>query len=216
MIHTLFPSEVVTITATPDMWSGSLFPEEEACILRAVAKRRGEFTAGRLCARKALSLLGIEGFPLLMGADRLPVWPAGVVGSISHCPGHCGVAVARAGPIVSLGLDVEEANALGGDLVPMVCSDRELEQAALFPHLAREQVAKILFSAKECAFKCWYPLGRAYLDFHDVEVTLVPDGAAFKARFLEGAAVLPGGAALEGRFAVDETHVFCGVTLRAT
>ena len=40
------------------------------------------------------------------------VWPEGVVGSISHCAGCCGVAVARAGASSSLGLDVERAEPL--------------------------------------------------------------------------------------------------------
>ena len=61
MIETLFPAPVLTLSATPEMWTGTLLPEEEACLSpRAIAKRRREFTAGRVCARAALGRLGIR------------------------------------------------------------------------------------------------------------------------------------------------------------
>src|ERR1041384_4989182 len=74
LIDTLFPAEVLTLAATPEMWSGTLLPQEEACLSpRAIAKRRREFTAGRVCARAALARLGIRGVPLVAGPDRSPV-----------------------------------------------------------------------------------------------------------------------------------------------
>ena len=65
----------------------TLYPEEAMAIERAVDKRRAEFTRGRACAREALSELGVPPQPIPVGTHRQPVWPLGVVGSITHCKG---------------------------------------------------------------------------------------------------------------------------------
>ena len=54
LIAPLFPPEVITNEANPIQLQESIFPEEEAFIQKAVPKRKQEFTAGRLCARRAL------------------------------------------------------------------------------------------------------------------------------------------------------------------
>ena len=113
MIAQLFPENVHTVTATGDAESPPLLPEEERCIGRAAGKRRREFAAGRACARKALQHFGIYGHPLVVGADRAPVWPPNIVGSITHCDGFVGVAVARQGVIRGIGLDAERARPPG-------------------------------------------------------------------------------------------------------
>jgi len=216
MIQQLFPPDVITAVATPEMWDGRLLPEEEICVQRAVTKRRREFTAGRVCARQALAALGIADVPLGMGSDRLPVWPEGIIGSISHCDGYCGVAIARASRVVSLGLDVEGADPLESGTTRIVCAEAELSQADLFPDLAIGGVAKLIFSAKEAAFKCWYPLGRKILEFSDVRIAFDRDRSAFSALFLKEGASLQSGISLEGRFALDASRVYAGVTLHAS
>ena len=128
MIEELFPDGVVAMVASEAMWEGRLFPEEAACIERAVAKRRREFTAGRLCARAALARVGVPPAPLLPNSDRTPRWPEGIVGSISHCDGYCGVVVARRERFAGLGLDAEVAAPLDPALVPRICRPSELER----------------------------------------------------------------------------------------
>jgi len=116
----LFPEGVVVEVATPEMWEGPLYPEEEVSIRNAVRKRRREFAAGRNCARRALAFLGVQDCALPMGNDREVLWPEGIVGSISHCDDLCAVAVARRDFAAGIGLDVERAggaDAHGGDVV---------------------------------------------------------------------------------------------------
>src|SRR5450631_1635810 len=72
-----------------------LLPEEAAGLGRAVPERQQEFAAGRLCARRALEELGFAGFALLAQADRQPLWPAQIVGSITHTNGLCAAVVGR-------------------------------------------------------------------------------------------------------------------------
>ena len=76
---------VVTEELDPRAVNEGLLPEERGAVAKAVPKRVAQFTAGRVCARRALAQLGnTEPVPILMGEDRAPQWPAGYVGSISH------------------------------------------------------------------------------------------------------------------------------------
>src|ERR1700716_1803425 len=62
----------------------------------AVPNRQREFLAGRLCAAQALRCLGADSTHVGMAGDRAPVWPDGVVGSITHSGGFAAAAVAWA------------------------------------------------------------------------------------------------------------------------
>ena len=216
MISTLFADPVVTVTATEAMWSGELYPEEAACIRRALVKRRREFTAGRLCAREALAKLGVRGFPIVVGKARLPVWPSGMLGSISHCDGYCGAAVAPRGEVLGIGLDVERAEPLEPALLERICSDIERERGTRLPAgVGAPDPGKLAFCAKESFYKCYFPLTGAFLGFKDVEVELDPGRSRFRARLCRSdAPSVCGVREVEGRLAWSQRLVFAGVTLR--
>ena len=55
-----------------------------ASIMKAVVKRRAEFFYGRLRAQAPLAALGFNGVTVGTGAMREPLWPEGVIGSITH------------------------------------------------------------------------------------------------------------------------------------
>lgn len=214
MIRELFPESVVTVEATETHWTGTLLPEEEAQIRSAGEKRRREFTAGRLCAREALERLGVRAFPLVSDADRVPRWPPGVVGSISHSASWCGVAVARADAALALGLDVERTGPLGAELEERVCRRAELARFARLPRPATADWPKLAFSAKEAAYKAYYPLARRRLDFHDLELEFDPEAGSFVARLVrDDAPSAAGRRAFAGRFALGECFVYTGVHL---
>lgn len=216
MLETLFPNGVVAVPASEAMWEGRLYPEEEACIARVVAKRRREFTAGRLCARAALEHLGVPAGPLLPNSDRTPRWPEGIVGSISHCEGYCGAVVARRDRFAGLGLDVEGAAPLDAELVSRICRPSELERLADRPPPLGTSWGKLIFSAKESTYKCYYPLARTFLGFHDVEIGFAPEDARFTAILVNDTAPDAAGARrFHGRFACDGTRVLTGVALAA-
>jgi 4'-phosphopantetheinyl transferase EntD len=217
VLATLFDAPIVTVTATGAHAAEPLRPEEAACIGRAAPRRRSEFGTGRACAREALARLGIHDFPLLVGPSRAPVWPRGVVGSLSHCRGYCGVAVARSDAVLGLGLDVERAEPLERELLERICTAGELER---LPELAADPHApdwgKLTFCAKESAYKCYFPLAGVFLGFQDVEIDFEPRARRFRARLVRpDAPAVHGLRALEGRFAWSEAFVFAGVTLRA-
>lgn len=72
-----------------------LFPSEQAVVDGAAEKRRREFAAVRRCARAGLERLGIPEAPILPGAGGAAGWPAGIVGTMTHCSRYAGAALAR-------------------------------------------------------------------------------------------------------------------------
>ncbi|MNZ17197.1 4'-phosphopantetheinyl transferase Npt [compost metagenome] len=154
-----------------------------ANIQRSVAKRQAEFLAGRLCARAALlDLTGRPDVPAL-GEDRAPVWPAGVVGSISHSHGLASALVANGRQWRGLGLDLEEP--LTADralrLAEEILTEAELQRLQdLSPEQQAERIT-LTFSIKESLFKALYPLVGKRFYFHDAEL-LDSDAASGRAR----------------------------------
>ncbi len=152
--------------------------------LRAAAgmseKRRREFTAGRHCARQALAHLGHEAVALPIGPGRAPVWPPGVIGSISHTGDFAIAAVARKSDLRSLGIDLESADPLEPDLLTLVCRDEE--QAALTSYDVDPRLgAKLIFRAKESVYKCLWPVTGTFLEFHAIGIRIDPIASRFTA-----------------------------------
>src|ERR1700692_4432176 len=75
----------------------ALLPDEKQYHRGAVQKRAEEFAAGRACAHRLLAEFGIVDFPVKVAADRQPLWPEGLVGSITHTSGFCEIGRAGGG-----------------------------------------------------------------------------------------------------------------------
>jgi len=84
-----------------------LFPEEIQSLGRVVNRRRIEFATGRYCAKKAISWLGVTPSAIVIGDGREPVWPSGIVGSITHCSGYCAAVAAKSSQVLSIGIDAD-------------------------------------------------------------------------------------------------------------
>jgi 4'-phosphopantetheinyl transferase EntD len=212
MIERLFPPGIEIYSMDGEGDPDSLYPEEEWCVRGAVAARRREFAQGRLCARQALARIGIRNFPLQIGTDRAPIWPEGVIGSLSHCGGYCAAAVARKGSILGLGLDVETVEPLDPELLVLICTDSEVAWLAASAGDAQGVLAKLIFSAKESVFKCVYPLTGVFLDFHDCEIRVDENLGTFTAT-LRNSSLSPSwnGRDLGGRFERDAKYFYTGI-----
>jgi 4'-phosphopantetheinyl transferase EntD len=147
-----------------------LLPAEARYLGRAVPKRAREFAAGRLCARRALAEFGIVDFALEMAADRQPVWPASMVGSITHTAGFCAAVVAARGSIGALGLDSEVVGDVNVEIWSRVCVPAETAWLRTLPASQRQAAVTLIFSAKEAFYKCQYSITQQRLDFQDVRV----------------------------------------------
>ena len=135
-------------------------------------KRLADFSTGRYCAIKALEQLGIQDTIIPMGEDRAPIWPEGIVGSISHCDSLTGAIVAKNADHISLGLDIEEIGRVTPDLWDLVFTENE--KSYLFG-LSDEDLlvqSTAMFSIKEAFYKFQYPITKTFLDFLEVEVDL--------------------------------------------
>jgi 4'-phosphopantetheinyl transferase EntD len=185
VIADILPAEVIAVEAFDDPPGVVLFPEEEAVLARAVPKRRREFTTARGCARAALAGLGLPPAPLVPGPRGAPQWPAGVVGSITHCDGYRAAAVARQQDVVTLGLDAEPAGPLPDKVIGIAASPDEQAWVRELG-LARPDVCwdRLLFCIKESVYKAWYPLAQRWLDFKEAAVTVDPDAGTFAAALL--------------------------------
>jgi 4'-phosphopantetheinyl transferase EntD len=211
MIQSLFPPEVVTQEMMVPTLMENLHPAERACIDRAALCRRLDFAGGRVCARRALAQLGIGAFPLLMGDKGEPVWPAGIVGSISHSGGRCAAAVTRRQRIQSLGLDLERLTEFEAGVTRLVCTVPELEWVQSLPEARRSTAVSLLFSAKECFYKCQFPLMRRWLDFHDVSIRVFPEDGEFEAAGPAGTTCTRVAFA-RGRYMLRDGYVITGLT----
>lgn len=127
-----------------------------AALSRASDRRRAEFIAGRALACLAQAALGIVPRPVAFGADRAPVWPAGLSGSISHAGDHCACFVLPA-DLGTAGIDLEEM-AEGCALQAILDLAMTSEEVAIIGACPDLRIAATLcFSAKEAAFKALYP-----------------------------------------------------------
>ncbi len=179
LLRQIAPAAVRCTEVFADPPDAALFPEEEAYVARAVEKRRREFTTGRWCARAALQQLGIAPAPLLRDERGAVRWPAGVRGSITHCPGYRAAAVAWASQVSALGIDAEPHEPLPEGVLDVVAlPDEQRGLAALGTAL---HWPRVLFSCKEAVYKAWYPLTREWLDFSEASIELDPAGS-FTAR----------------------------------
>lgn len=178
----LFPNSVILETLDDPSRAEPLTARELQLVSKAVPKRVDEFRAGRHCARHALRKLGIEEFDLLKGPNREPIWPAGVVGSISHCEKYAAAVVASSQAYRSIGIDIERAKPLANGLLKTIGTPDEIRMLSTLP--SDQFWDTLLFSAKEAFYKAWFPVTRTVLEFHDVHVELAPQEERFVAQLI--------------------------------
>ena len=186
MIEAVLPSAASSSELFHDPAGVVLFAEEAALLVNAVEKRRREFTTGRLCARTALAKLGVPSVPVLRGERGAPMWPTGVVGSITHCEGYRAAAVAYRSDLVSLGIDAEPDLPLAEGLLSEVGHADEIECVRELTRLrpAGPSWDRLLFCAKEALYKAWFPLTGRWLGFENAAITIDPTAHLFVAHVL--------------------------------
>jgi 4'-phosphopantetheinyl transferase EntD len=185
LIGTLIPASACAESFS-DVAEATMFPVEAAAVAGAVGERRREFATVRSCARDALRRIGVPAAPVLPDRDGVPQWPAGVVGSMTHCARYRAASVALANRVGGIGIDAEPHAAVPDGTLDLVVRDDERARldvlADTHPGVHWD---RIVFCAKEAVFKVWFPLTRRWLDFTDVSTTVQPDGT-FAARVWVG------------------------------
>jgi len=150
----------------------TLAPIERSAIAGAISRRQKEFAAGRTAAREAMRRLGRWPVSIPMQDDRSPLWPADLVGSISHSHTTCVSVVAIKSHWKAVGVDVEPDQDLPRELWSLIGRQNELRRVSALPEAIRARWMMRLFSAKEAFYKWMYPQTLRVLEFHDVEVVM--------------------------------------------
>jgi 4'-phosphopantetheinyl transferase EntD len=209
----VFDATVAIGEHDPRMSSPPLLPGETVGNVTSVPKRVLEFSAGRAAARIAMSRLGLPPMPVLRADDRAPIWPAGVTGSISHCETAC-IAVATLDQgIRALGVDIEENTPLPPDHWPIVCRDEELDWLASQPTALRSLLAKVIFSAKECAYKAQYTISKTLFGFDVMRLSLDIERSTFDAEILVDVPQIGRGTKWTGKFRQTDAFIVTGISI---
>ncbi len=162
-------------------YTNSLWPEERAGIERFHEKRAREFSTGRHLARLAMTELGLPPGAVARAEDRRPLWPGGILGSITHAGELAVAAVARDGSVGGLGIDLELTGRVTDRLYSRVftAAERARVEASTEPDLAT-----VLFSAKEAGYKAVNPAVGRYIGFHEAEVDVCWPQRTLRLRYL--------------------------------
>ncbi|NMN99851.1 4'-phosphopantetheinyl transferase superfamily protein [Gordonia sp. TBRC 11910] len=229
MIEQILPPGVVGAEAFDDPAGLSALPAEEPIIGRAVEKRRREFITARHCAREALSQLGADAGAIMRGEKGEPLWPRGVVGSITHTDGYRAAIVAYSMAVRSLGIDSEPHEALPDGVLDHTSIAAERDVLATRP--AGLHWDRLLFCAKETTYKAWFPLTHRWLGFEDAHIVFEqtagpsdggsspadgPASGTFTSTILIDGRTDDGGAPLlhlPGRWLIDQGFITTTITL---
>jgi enterobactin synthetase component D len=206
-------AEVHAILYTPADFTAQMLSRVPKQLQASVEARRHAFIAGRYCAARALTKAGFTGEKWLpIGDDRLPVWPDGWQGSISHS--QCGaIAVAVRDSICrSIGVDLEETNATDR-LIEIASTIARPDELNLFKELPQEQRVALLFSAKEALYKALFPEVRRFFDFSAAFAISSKEGILQLALAQSWAPNWPTGSIVATRYSFQSGHVFTAVCL---
>jgi 4'-phosphopantetheinyl transferase EntD len=210
MIERLLPPQVKAVAMRGDAPDAAPLPEELPLLDGAVEQRRAEFATARDCASRALRVLGAADMAILRGPKREPLWPAGIVGSITHCTGYRAAAVAFAADVLTIGIDAEPHAAIPERVARRVLVDAERDW--ITTEAPGIHWSRLIFSAKESVYKAWFPLARRWLGFEDAIVTIDPAAGSFDARLLiEPPPEVP--AAYRGRFLIEDGLVLTAIAV---
>jgi enterobactin synthetase component D len=153
--------------------------ELPSSIARSVTKRQREFYFGRLCAREAMKRLGAGVADVHIGAHREPVWPAGLVGSISHTRNSAAAVAASARQCAGIGIDLELLIELDqvSSILPIVAGVDEVAVVSSATTHDAAQALTLIFSVKEAFFKASYEAVSYFFDFSVASVVEVDANA---------------------------------------
>jgi 4'-phosphopantetheinyl transferase EntD len=208
LFQSILPGAVLVRGGQVNVPMAPLFPVEQQAMRSAGSKRRLEFTAGRHYARAALQALGGEFSPIAVSFDRCPIWPGGIVGSITHTDHYAAAALAKSNDFQAIGIDLENSVPLTSQMINLITTETERQtwtKQAWRPEL-RNEFALLTFSAKESVFKAYYPLCRKMLRFNDIQIHYSSHDrfTISTTRILEDDPLLQ---TIEGRFVATEHFV---------
>jgi 4'-phosphopantetheinyl transferase EntD len=150
-------------------------------ISRSARKRQSEFFFGRLAARQVLSSItaDLALANIGIGVSREPLWPEGVIGSITHNRSFAGATAEMRGHRRGIGIDIEGivCSETVHAMLDTVINHQEMRemsvQARSWSTLA---LLTLAFSAKESFFKGAYQSVGQFFDFDAARIVAMDPG----------------------------------------
>lgn len=186
-------------------YSCNLYEEERSLITKATLKRRNEFSTGRYGIRCLLKSYGINYFPIKCDQKGMPIFPSGIIGSISHSDKKCLMATSTNIDYKSIGIDIEEYSKLDLSLCRYFLHKSEIEFVDSQVAAYQKIMAAIFFSVKEAFYKMQYSITKSYLGFLDVQVSNIEVGS-LEFRLLCDIGIDTG--KVKAYYKFDEDHVY--------
>lgn len=156
-------------TVDEELSDEDLAPAERRLAGSRKGRRLSDFRLGRVAAHRAITAAGGER-GVVLERNGIPVFPEGIVGSISHSHGLAVALVTTTAAAVAVGVDVE-ARPVSEAMARIVASQSELKWVLTNP---AERRASALFCSKESAVKALCSMGmRVSLP----QIRLVPTGS---------------------------------------
>ncbi|WP_417552112.1 4'-phosphopantetheinyl transferase family protein [Marinomonas fungiae] len=151
--------------------------------------RQTSFLAGRAAVMQWQDKFAKTSFIVPKGQDGSPQWPAGWLGSISHCSDeaiavlYCQCEQSHPVDLKGLGVDLENL-AQANQLVMSADLLGTASEHLLFQNLGFEQNEALLaiFSIKESIYKAIYPALQRFVDFLEVEIVMLTSEGYWQAR----------------------------------
>jgi 4'-phosphopantetheinyl transferase EntD len=222
MVISPFPEFVSFSVKTGDTLGDFTLSPEEATVLsdRACKKRRDEFNLGRAACHSALKKAGFTyPPPVLKGSLNEPIWPNGFVGALTHAGLIAICAICPCSHAMGIGVDLEELegveNQIPENAYDMIGTGSELGWVKADKALSEVRI-KMLFSAKEAAFKAFSPHAMEYLDFKEAIFQWDDKKGFFSCRLLKQIGdVFPYGCQFEVGSLIVKAFVFSYILLPA-
>ena len=170
----------------------ALSADESLHIGHTVESRQFAFSTGRYLAKRALAESGVVVTSIPKHSSRRPVWPEGVVGSITHSRRYAIAVVGVGSGLAGIGVDLEVAGRVTEGIAETVMSPAERDwcRGALWqeqgadPSRSPPTAYTANFSAKEAVFKAVNPIVGLMVGFREVEIRWLADERAFTATYV--------------------------------
>ena len=187
-----------------------LYAEEKMLLEKQSVQRLIDFCKGRYCAHKALEKMGYPTFPVLKDAYGAPIWPAKIIGSISHSGAIAAAVVACKTNIRSIGLDLQKREIFPAAVLSVLFHDDEVASFLNVPSDLSDLYAYAIFSAKESAIKCFYVAHQYLAHLNEIVIAMDWINGTFSAFIpaIQDSKPLISDLELTGRVGFDEHYVF--------
>lgn len=167
-------SYILALTNVKGIWQSYDLARPDY-LLNAIPKRLDEFYAGRILAQGILQRHFNCVTPISSLQHKLPIWPQGLSGSISHSNQHVIVTVAANAQYLGIDIEqvVEERFAHESHALILTGTELQLWQSGQINGFDFCQYVTLIFSLKESLYKAVYPVAQHYIDFLEAAVVQV-------------------------------------------